>query len=190
MKRILGLILILTVMSGCADLKKKYEYLLEPQIRFAEKQKMLTMEYTGNPDNAGKVAGELYTVYYKLDIKNKNMISPRARWPMPFDTPRDQWTGIWSIPVPETTDKLPSVKTTVEPKLAYWYGCEIAEILHVGSYASELPTVDKLHKFIADKGYDIMLNTHEEEYIIGPGMFGKGNPDKYLTIIRYEIKKK
>ncbi len=30
---------------------------------------------------------------------------------------------------------------------------------------------------------------HEEEYLKGPGMFGTGGPEKYLTIIRYRLKK-
>jgi hypothetical protein len=132
----------------------------------------------------------LYTAYFKLDFKNKKMEAPRARWPKPFNTPVDQWTGIWALPVPDDLGKLPDIKTTIQPKFIYWYGCDVAEIVHFGSYESEIPTVEKLHKYILDNSYEILLNTHEEEYIKGPGMFGKGNPDDYITIIRYEIKKK
>ena len=34
-----------------------------------------------------------------------------------------------------------------------------------------------------------MVGEHEEEYLRGPGMFSKGDPEKYLTIIRYRVKK-
>jgi hypothetical protein len=190
MKTFLFLSLSLILLASCSDLKKKYANLLEPKIRFAEKQKMLSMEYKGSPESATKVAGDLYNLFFKLDFKGKKMEAPRARWTEPFSTPRDQWISIWSLPVPDNIDKLPDVKTSIAPKLVYWYGCEVAEILHLGSYASEIPTIEKLHRYIADKGYEILLNTHEEEYIKGPGMFGKGNPDEYITIIRYEIRKK
>jgi effector-binding domain-containing protein len=62
----------------------------------------------------------------------------------------------------------------------------VAEILHIGSYDTEEPTVDRLTKFIEDNGYRI-IGDHEEEYVKGPGMFFKGNPDKYRTIIRFRI---
>jgi hypothetical protein len=151
---------------------------------------MLSMEYKGNPDDATQAAGDLYKVFFKLDFKGKKMEAPRARWTQPFDTPRDKWVSIWSFPVPDNVDKLPVLKTSVEPKFVYWYGCYIAEILHLGTYESEIATIEKLHKYITDSGYDILPDTHEEEYIKGPGMFGKGNPDEYVTIIRYEIKKR
>ena len=71
-------------------------------------------------------------------------------------------------------------------KLETWEYGEVAEILHIGSYATENPTVEKLHQFITESGYEI-VGPHEEEYLKGPGMFGKGNPDKYQTIIRYPV---
>jgi hypothetical protein len=45
-----------------------------------------------------------------------------------------------------------------------------------------------MHKFIADKGYE-MAGMHEEEYLVGPGM-GNAPPESYRTIIRYQVKKK
>jgi hypothetical protein len=35
----------------------------------------------------------------------------------------------------------------------------------------------------------IIVGEHEEEYVRGPGMFSRGDPEKYLTIIRYRVKK-
>lgn len=31
-----------------------------------------------------------------------------------------------------------------------------AQIMHIGPYASEAPTIRKLHQFIEDKGYSLM----------------------------------
>ena len=44
------------------------------------------------------------------------------------------------------------------------------------------PTIEKIKTFISERGYEIN-GDHEEEYLKGPGMFFKGNPKKYRTII-------
>jgi len=116
------------------------------------------------------------------------MTAPRARWPKPADTPKDQWLGIYGMPVAESVIEIPDEILSKYPelKLETWEYGEVAEILHIGSYATENPTVEKLHQFITESGYEI-VGPHEEEYLKGPGMFGKGNPDKYQTIIRYPV---
>ena len=48
--------------------------------------------------------------------------------------------------------------------------------------------IEKLHKFIKDKGYKI-TGPHEEEYIRGPELIFR-SPKNYMTIIRYEVRKK
>ncbi len=56
-----------------------------------------------------------------------------------------------------------------EVKIGTWKYGEVAEILHVGRYDKEEPTVEKLKKFIADKGYvnrsealrDLIRRCHE-----------------------------
>ena len=60
--------------------------------------------------------------------------------------------------------------------------------MHIGSYSTETPTIEKLHKFIKDQDF-VIADLHEEEYVKGPGLFSKGNPNAYLTIIRYGINK-
>lgn len=62
----------------------------------------------------------------------------------------------------------------------------MAEILHIGPYSAEVPTTERLQSYIKEKGYRV-IGVHEEEYLKGPGMFGKGNPEKYYTIIRYRV---
>jgi hypothetical protein len=51
-----------------------------------------------------------------------------------------------------------------------------------------LIAVPVLAVIVLDSGY-VIAGEHEEEYIKGPGMFSKGDPEKYLTIIRYRVKK-
>jgi hypothetical protein len=60
-----------------------------------------------------------------------------------------------------------------------------AQIMHIGPYADETPTVDKLQIFIQEKGYKIN-GKHHEIYLGDPR---KTAPEKLKTIIRYSIKK-
>lgn len=59
-----------------------------------------------------------------------------------------------------------------------------AQIMHIGPYATETPTVSKLHKFIEDNGYSLR-GKHHEIYLSDPR---KSAPEKLKTIIRQPIK--
>jgi hypothetical protein len=167
---------------------RRYEALKTPQISRKADQKMLQVEATGDP-NTTKAFGLLFQAYYK-NVKAHGMVAPLARWPKPLETPKAEWVGLYGLPVPETLEKLKEIPDMpgLTVSLTTWQYGEVAEIVHVGPYAAEAPTVEKLKAFIAASGYQI-AGPHEEEYLRGPGMFGKGNPDKYYTIIRYQVKK-
>ena len=76
----------------------------------------------------------------------------------------------------------------MEVELTTWEYSEVAEILHVGPYSEEQPTVERLRAFIEESGYEI-IGDHEEEYLKGPGMFVRVRPEDYATIIRYRVRK-
>jgi len=168
----------------------KYQYLKEPQISPKPSQKMLVVETRGDPNIVGaKAFALLFKVYFKT-VKGGKIQTPRARWPQDLGTSLDEWIGQYALPVPEPTDKLPDI--SIEPgfkiSLAEWEYGMVAEILHIGPYSKETPTVEKLKKYVHDNGYYI-TGLHEEEYLKGPGMFGPGDPGKYQTIIRYRVEK-
>jgi hypothetical protein len=171
----------------------KYEPLKEPKISTAPNQKMLVVEAKGDPNVAGEKAfGLLFRMYFKMKDtpKGPSQPAPRARWPIALDTPKTEWVGLYAMPIPETTTELPQYEATPEPKvtLTTWEYGEVAEILHVGPYDKEQPTVARLMEFIKAQGYEV-VGEHEEEYLKGPTMFSKGDPEKYVTIIRYRVKK-
>jgi hypothetical protein len=58
-----------------------------------------------------------------------------------------------------------------------------AQILHIGPFADEGPTIEKLHEFISEKGYsfDGLQQKHHEIYLSD---FRKTDPNKLKTIIR------
>jgi hypothetical protein len=172
---------------------KQFEKLLKPAITEMADQNMLVVETKGDPStSAAKAMMLLYKTYYALKGVPKSIqpVAPRARWPFAFDTPKDQWVGYFGLPIPENVTSLPELKNpdSLKISIAKWQYGSVAEILHKGSYANEAPTIKALTDYIKQQGYKI-IGEHEEDYIKGPGMFGPGNPEKYLTIIRYRVEK-
>jgi hypothetical protein len=172
--------------SGFDDLK-------EPKISNKEHRKMLVIKAKGDPNKIGEKAfGLLFQLYYSMKETPKGPIqpTPRARWPVSLDAPKSEWIGSYALPVPQTITELPQYEEQegLEASLTTWEYGEVVEILHVGPYDKEEPTMKRLMDFVKDQGY-IVLGGHEEEYIKGPTMYGKGDPEKYLTIIRYHVKK-
>ncbi|HEX9006538.1 MAG TPA: GyrI-like domain-containing protein [Bacteroidota bacterium] len=55
-----------------------------------------------------------------------------------------------------------------------------AQVMHVGPYAAEGPTIQRLHGFIAEGGHELS-GKHHEIYISDPG---RTKPEKLLTVIR------
>jgi len=174
---------------------KDVEYLKEPRLAERLPQQVILVELTGDPTTTVKAGcAALFKTYYKLPGISKNGKAPAilARWPKSVETPRSEWLGRFALPVPSGITNLPETTTgagAINPTLTTWSGGTVAEILHVGSYATETTTVARLHKFIADSGYEIS-GEHEEEYLRSSGMFFAGDPTTYLTIIRYPVRKK
>ncbi len=172
----------------------QFAYLKDPQVHILPDLKVLQVEARGEPEVVGGQAfGLLFKTYFQLKgvPKGPEQPAPRARWPLGLDTPKGEWIGRYAMPVPENVDALPSQSDGtpgLRVELTTWEYGDVAEILHVGPYDKEEPTIAKLTQFIKECRYEI-VGEHEEEYLKGPGMFGKGNPQKYLTIIRYRVKK-
>ncbi|MDI6741090.1 MAG: GyrI-like domain-containing protein [Candidatus Edwardsbacteria bacterium] len=187
---VLGAVLVGVLVFNKGPDLSKYESLKNPQIAHKSDQKMLQVEATGDPNTVGMKAFALLFKTYCQNVKARGMVAPRARWLKPFETPVSEWVGLYGLPVPETLDKLaknPQEAGFAVSLLTWTYG-DVAEILHVGPYSTETPTIEKLKAFIASNGCEI-AGPHEEEYLRGPGLFGKGNPDKYYTVIRYQVRK-
>jgi hypothetical protein len=58
-----------------------------------------------------------------------------------------------------------------------------AQILHIGPYAAEGPTIQRLHAFIAEQGYE-RAGKHHEIYLSDPR---RAAPEKMKTIVRQPI---
>ncbi len=198
-----GMILLITVVLVCSvfflmklsgSRIKKYEHLIDPAISTLPNQNMLIVDIQGDPNKSGgKAIKLLFKAYYSLKgvPKGPKMPAPRARWPFDEKTPKDQWVGHFALPIPNEITTLPKVKNpdSLYMYISEWRYGDVAEILHIGPYANEKETIQRLREYVGRQGYCV-FGVHEEEYIKGPGMFGKGDPKKYLTIIRYRVAKK
>jgi len=162
----------------------------EPQILEMPSQKMAVVYTKGDPNKVTpQFMPALYDSVYKLkfELKKKGIEFKvdklRARWPDAHLVPKDEWTGIYGLPVPEDTTSIPQKVLDIEVKIEKWDYGTVAQILHIGPYSEEHATIECLHKFIEENGYEI-AGVHEEEYLTTP----EARVQK--TIIRYPVKKK
>jgi hypothetical protein len=164
----------------------------DPEIVEMPAQLMAVVHSVGDPNDVGEtVFKALYGAVYALKFALKKrgvefkVAAPRARW---FagegwqDVPRDQWEAAWAIPVPNGTTELEQKLPDVPVRLETWEYGTAAQILHIGTYAEEEPTIKRLHEFIAEQGYEI-IGAHEEEYLSRPGA------KTQKTEVRYQVAK-
>ncbi|MCY3600096.1 MAG: GyrI-like domain-containing protein [Gemmatimonadetes bacterium] len=170
-----------------------FEHLVEPRIVERADERVLEVRAIGDPDEIGSAAfGLLFQLYFSSGAATG--FSPpvvRARWQEGLDEiPRSEWVGRYALPVPEAVESLPehTPPDGVTASITTWEYGTIAEILHIGRYDAEQPTIKRLKAFVEAEGYET-FGGHEEEYIVGPTMAGPGDPDEYRTILRYRIRK-
>lgn len=192
----LGTGLLLASSCGSEPDLSSYDRLKDPAISSKPATQVIEARATGVPKDAvGRALKSVFTIYYKIDKKYRSLpasenAAPRARWPVLPDLPRNEWIAVVGLPVSSDLTTLPAEAAGLDPKVTIerWEYGEVAEILHIGGYDKEEPTIKRLTDFIKASGYEI-AGAHEEEYLKGPGMIFAGNPDGYRTIIRYPVKK-
>jgi len=163
----------------------------EPQILEMPSQKMAVVRGKGVPDKVfpelmPALYGSVYTL--KFDLKKKGLPTFKVsglcvRYPDAHLVLMEEWTHIIGLPIPEDSDSVPQKVPGTEVKIETWEYGTVAQILHLGPYDQEGPTVERLHKFIEESGCEI-AGVHEEEYLTTP------DSKVVKTIIRYTIKKK
>ncbi len=108
----------------------------------------------------------------------------------PADKSIWSWTAMICLPeaitdtmidevIPAVTDKKHLVAGSMARVETLTEGVA-AQILHIGPYAEEAPTIDTLHRFIGDNGR-VRTGKHHEIYLSDPR---KADPAKLRTIIR------
>jgi effector-binding domain-containing protein len=198
---VVGIVAFLFARKG-PDLSA-YLPLKEPRIAARPGERVLEVRFDGPADTVVKEAySALFKAYFRLKgvPKGPGMQAPKARYDMASfgenwnaaneaELKKRSWKGAVAIPIPEGVEA-PETEPEAEglaARVATWEYGETAEILHLGSYETERPTIERLYEFIADKGYE-MIGDHEEEYLKGPGMMLVA-PKDYWTIIRCRVRK-
>lgn len=162
-----------------------------PVIADIPDQLMAAVNTVGDPEEVGARAfPALYGAAYGLKFALKKqgvefkVTAPRARWfggPEWATLPRGEWRAAWAIAVPDGTTEVPQKDPETPVVLETWRYGTVAQVLHIGTYAEEEPTIEALHAFIAEQGFQI-AGPHEEEYTSRPGA------KVQKTIIRYQVK--
>jgi len=163
----------------------------EPQILEMPSQKMAVVYAKGAPDKVfPEVVPALYGSVYslKFDLKKRGLPTfkvsgLRARYPDAHLVPMEEWTHIIGLPIPEDTAFLPQKVAAIEVKIETWEYGTVAQILYLGPYDQEQPTIERLHQFIKENGCEI-AGAHEEEYLTSP------DAKVPKTFIRYPVKKR
>jgi len=157
-------------------------------------RKVLTITSIGDPNVVGEsVFSALYGTAYTTKFKTFKPKGVKlelgkltALWPDAHLKPKSEWTGIWAIPVPDYVAEADIIQKEPDNpvKLEKWQGGDYAQILHIGTYAEEGPTIIKLHEYI-EKDLGIPMTKvpgiHEEEYLTRP------DAKVQKTIIRYRL---
>jgi hypothetical protein len=104
-----------------------------------------------------------------------------------------RWTLMIALPHEATDDEiaehLEAARARLDPEVAGGLRCEafaegdVAQILHVGPYADERPTIERLHAAIADAGFR-PTGRHHELYLGDPR---RAKPEKLRTLLRMPV---
>ncbi len=162
----------------------------DPHLVEMASQRMAVVRTVGEPNAVGGKAlpalyGAVYTLKFALKKQGDDFKigALRARWPNAHLAPKDEWVGHWALPVPPgtvaVTPKIPGVEVIIED----WEYGTVAEVMHVGPFATEGSTVERLHAFVTENGYEL-AGAHEEEYLTRP------EAKVQKTIIRYPVRKR
>lgn len=186
----------------------------EPEMVEVPELKYLMIDGKGDP-NTAKEFEEKVGVLYGLAYTIKFMLKKDPQEPYDFTVPplsglwcaedmtaytemrKDEWEWTLMILMPDrvTGDVFQRAREELREKKnpqflnnarfeVYAEG-KCAQIMHIGPYSEEGPTIEKLHKFFQEQGYTFN-GRHHEIYIGDPR---RSKPEKLKTIIRQPIKK-
>jgi hypothetical protein len=164
-----------------------------PEIAELPARLMAVAHTVGDPTDVGRrvfpaLYGAAYTLKFALKKEGVDykVGAPCARWfggPDWMTLPREKWEAAWAIPIPEGTEELTQKDPDTHVAVETWQYGTVAQILHIGTYAEETPTIQQLHDYIHEQGYEI-AGPHEEEYLSRP------EAKEPKTVIRYQVRKR
>jgi hypothetical protein len=194
------------------ELKQYYTAKKKPEVIDVPPGKFLTIVGRGEPGGEAYAAAlqALYGLSYTLKFKSKaegrdfTVMTLEGLWwwddPGVFDLegapPREEWNWKSMIRQPDfvTREMVDEVRPEVRKKrgpavddvvLETFHEGLSAQIMHLGPYSEEGPTVMRLHEFIEESGCS-MRGRHHEIYMSDPR---RSKPENIKTIIRQPIER-
>lgn len=184
----------------------------EPVVVTVPPMHYLMMDGEGDPNTNPlykEVVGTLYAVAYAIKFTMKKqmdtdfVVMPLEGLWYPVEgqmwdmEDRSGWRWTMMIAQPEMvtaelvervaaeTAKKKDLPRLGELRFEEYQEGESAQILHIGPYKDEVPTVARLHSFIEEQGYQ-MAGHHHEVYLSDPNRVAAA---KMKTVIRYPVKR-
>ncbi len=200
-------------MSEKLDLRKQLRHLYssprKPNIVKVPQAKFLTITGRGEPGGKAYQAAmnALYSVAYTVKFVSKargrdfTVMTLEGLWwfddpEASFDdVPREEWNWKSMIRQPDfvTEGLVEEAKAVAKAKkgldeiddvvLEGFHEGTSAQIMHIGPYSDEGPTIAALHRFIKQQGYR-RRGHHHEIYLSDPR---RAAPERWRTIIRQPI---
>ena len=165
-----------------------------PEFRF------LMIDGHGDPNTASEPAiGALYQASYRLKFALKRgplaldykVMPLEGLWWTPdmskFSAERKgEWDWTLMIRQPEEVDD--EMVAATEPelplRLEHWTEGPAAQVMHIGPYSEEGPTIALLHAFIKEQGLELD-GKHHEIYLGDPR---RAAPEKLKTVVRQPVR--
>jgi hypothetical protein len=193
------------------ELRELYAPTREPSLVEVSELAFLMIDGHGDPNTEpdyGKAIEALYTVAYtvKFDVKRApdgidyGVMPLEGLWWVPDmskftaeDKSAWDWTMMIMQPDQVTVEVFEEARAKATKKkpldaigqirLERFAEGLAAQIMHIGPYAAEGPTIQQLHAFIAERGYE-RAGKHHEVYLSDPR---RASPEKMKTIVRQPI---
>ncbi|HVP18265.1 MAG TPA: GyrI-like domain-containing protein [Spirochaetia bacterium] len=171
----------------------------------------LMVDGRGDPNGQDfrEAVGSLYSVAYTLKFRMKKersidypVMPLQGLWSADDMTDflkgnRDRWKWTLFVVLPdgvtkkdvaaavEEAKKKAKVPDFPEVRFEKFAEGKAAQIMHIGPYAAERPTIERLHQFVQEQGYRLR-GRHHEIYLGDPR---RSAPEKLKTIIRHPVER-
>jgi hypothetical protein len=191
------------------DWKALYTARRKPAMIELPPRKLLCVEGKGAPEGIGVAFGALFPVAYTLKFLVRAelgidypVLSPEGAFSGPGGAPLSEqtaaetveWAAMVAVPdmidarllrraIARTMEKQPDASLE-RVRLRRERGATAAQVMHIGPWDAEEPTIAALTAFIAAEGYRT-AGTHREVYLTDPE---RAPMERARTIIRYPVK--
>ena len=194
------------------ELKMLYSAKQTPAFVDVPKGKFLVIDGKGDPNGEEyqqalmALYGMAYTLkfHYKEKGSDFKVMALEGLWwikdgvfDMNNPAPKENWRWRSMIRVPDLVEQ--DSLDAVLPRLVEKRGEKVrdvkleefdeglsAQVLHIGPYSEETPTINRLHEWVSEQGYRLRDN-HHEIYMSDPR---RTKPEKLKTIIRHPVEKR